>query len=261
MIPRAYITAWRQTAPWQNDAQVEQDLVIERAIVEVFSDEFLRESLAFRGGTALYKLYKISQPRYSEDIDLVKKEEGPVGKMIDHLRERLKFLGKARVNRSEMSTTLIFNFESEILPVVKLKLKVETNCNEAFTVQGYKEAVFKVKSAWFNGKADIVTFSLEELLGTKLRALYQRRKGRDLFDLYHVLTSMDVNDKAIVNIFNQYLSFQNLKVSRKQFVENLSLKMKDLEFLGDTEGLLRPDVKYFPEAAFDLVIARLISLV
>ena len=27
MIPRAHVTAWRATAPWPTDAQIEQDLV------------------------------------------------------------------------------------------------------------------------------------------------------------------------------------------------------------------------------------------
>ena len=45
---------------------VEQDLVICRALVSIFSDEFLRANLAFRGGTALHKLYLSPQPRYSE---------------------------------------------------------------------------------------------------------------------------------------------------------------------------------------------------
>ena len=35
MIQQAYITAWRATAPWQDDAQVEQDLVLSRAVVEI----------------------------------------------------------------------------------------------------------------------------------------------------------------------------------------------------------------------------------
>ncbi len=39
MIPRAHVTAWRAKAPWASDAQVEQDLVVSRAIVELFSDE------------------------------------------------------------------------------------------------------------------------------------------------------------------------------------------------------------------------------
>jgi len=57
MIPRAHITAWRRTAPWSSDAQVEQDLVISRALVEIYSEPALSSSLAFRGGTALHKLY------------------------------------------------------------------------------------------------------------------------------------------------------------------------------------------------------------
>ena len=36
MIPKAHITAWRARAPWLLDAQVEQDLIICRAIVELF---------------------------------------------------------------------------------------------------------------------------------------------------------------------------------------------------------------------------------
>lgn len=71
MIPQAYITEWSNNVPWQTNEQVEQDLVICRALVALFQDDFLAENLAFRGGTALHKLYLQPQPRYSEDIDLV----------------------------------------------------------------------------------------------------------------------------------------------------------------------------------------------
>ena len=57
MIPKAYIDAWRSVAPWNESSQVEQDLVLTRAVVELFSNNFLKENLAFRGGTALHKLY------------------------------------------------------------------------------------------------------------------------------------------------------------------------------------------------------------
>ena len=65
MISRAHITAWRANAPWSTDAQVEQDLVLSRALVEIFSDPLLGKHLAFRGGTDLYKLYLLPPPRYS----------------------------------------------------------------------------------------------------------------------------------------------------------------------------------------------------
>jgi predicted nucleotidyltransferase component of viral defense system len=57
MIPKADIVAWRQTAPWVSDAQVEQDLIISRALVCMFQDTSISEQLAFKGGTALHKLF------------------------------------------------------------------------------------------------------------------------------------------------------------------------------------------------------------
>ncbi len=86
MIPRDYITEWRATAPWVQDFQVEQDLVISRALVDIFSHPLLRDTLAFRGGTALYKLYLKPAARYSEDIDLVQIKAEPAGDMMGALR-------------------------------------------------------------------------------------------------------------------------------------------------------------------------------
>ena len=44
MIPRASITAWRKAAPWGDNTQVEQDLVLSRALVELFSRPVLPEN-------------------------------------------------------------------------------------------------------------------------------------------------------------------------------------------------------------------------
>ena len=97
MIPQAYITAWGQHVPWQTPEQIEQDLVICRALVQIFADPLLAASLAFRGGTALNKLYLQPQPRYSEDIDLVQITAGPFGPLIDRLRDVLDFLGRPQI--------------------------------------------------------------------------------------------------------------------------------------------------------------------
>ena len=50
MIPRDYITEWRGQAPWVQDFQVEQDLIISKALINIFSHPLLRDTLAFRGG-------------------------------------------------------------------------------------------------------------------------------------------------------------------------------------------------------------------
>jgi predicted nucleotidyltransferase component of viral defense system len=82
VIPRDYITEWRTHAPWLTDAQVEQDLVISKALVDIYSHPLLKGSLAFRGGTALYKLHIKPPARYSEDIDLVQVKVEPAGPVM-----------------------------------------------------------------------------------------------------------------------------------------------------------------------------------
>ena len=97
MIPFDYITEWRATAPWVQDAQVEQDLVLSRALVAIFQAPTLASSLAFRGGSALYKLHLIPAARYSEDLDFVQTTPGPIGAVLDAVRGALdSWLGMPR---------------------------------------------------------------------------------------------------------------------------------------------------------------------
>ncbi len=49
MIPESAVVEWRETVPWAEDLQVEQDLIICRALVAIYKDEFLSKCLAFRG--------------------------------------------------------------------------------------------------------------------------------------------------------------------------------------------------------------------
>src|SRR5690606_32238217 len=113
---------------WQTNEQVEQDLVICRALVDIFNDDYLAGHRAFRDGTALHKLYIQPQPRYSEDIDLVQRKAGPSGQVLDRLWDELGFLGKAKVEVGDMMTTMKFHFESEIAPIMPLRLKLKINC-------------------------------------------------------------------------------------------------------------------------------------
>ena len=175
MIPQAYITEWSQQVPWQTNEQVEQDLVICRALVEIFSDEWLANSLAFRGGTALHKLYLKPQPRYSEDIDLVQIRAEPIKETIQHLQAVLAFLGESSVKPRRDGTQIICRFDSEFPPSIRLRLKIEVNTREHFTVLGLQQFPFEVKSSWFNGSCTLTTYSLEELLGTKGPISAQKR--------------------------------------------------------------------------------------
>lgn len=261
MIPQAFILEWGQQVPWQSNEQVEQDLVICRALVALFSDDWLARRLAFRGGTALHKLYLQPQPRYSEDIDLVQITSEPFGQIADRIKERLSFLGEPKRSLKAHNFTLQFRFESEFPPVVKLRLKVETNTREHFTVLGTKQLPFELRSSWFEGSCELTTYSLEELLGTKLRALYQRKKGRDLFDLSVALKqNKALNLDAILLSYREYMRFSiETPPTKGEFLMNLEVKMRDHEFLGDTTALLRPSLSYNQQEAYEMVKALLIE--
>src|SRR5665213_3905959 len=121
LIPHGYIAEWRAQAPWPDDFQVEQDLVISRVLVEIFSHPVLRDALAFRGGTALYKLH-LRPARYSEDIDLVQTRAEPAGPMMDALRSVLDpWLGKPRWKQTDGRVTFLYRFNSEGVPATPLK--------------------------------------------------------------------------------------------------------------------------------------------
>lgn len=261
MIPQAAINQWRKTAPWPQDAQVEQDLILSRALVEIFQNEEVFKSLVLRGGTALHKLYVDEPLRYSEDIDLVQHTEGPIGPILDGLRDRLDpLLGKPRRERNPGTVTLLYRMESEIPPVVQLKLKVEINSREHFDVFGVVEKAFEVQSLWYAGKAQVKTYTLEELMGTKLRALYQRRKGRDLFDQWVALEKKSTNPAKIVETFKRYMAEGKTKVSQKEFKRNLEEKMGSVSFHNDLRPLLKPSVEYDAAKASQMVNKRLLDL-
>jgi predicted nucleotidyltransferase component of viral defense system len=262
MIPKSYIDAWRSSAPWIETSQVEQDLAISRAVVEIFSNDYLKENLAFRGGTALHKLYLQPQARYSEDIDLVQLHSGPAKPMLEAIRDQLLFLGgkdDREVKLNEHNCTVNYQFETEVPPPPKIRVKLEINTREHFNVLGLQKKNFSVVNPWYDGSAEVTTYLPEELLGTKLRALYQRKKGRDLFDLYYAIENLDPDTDKIIECFHTYMDRQGNKApTAREYEINLEEKMSDEEFIGDITALLRPEIEYNQDEAFRSVFRLVI---
>jgi predicted nucleotidyltransferase component of viral defense system len=266
MIPAMHITAWANVAPWAELGQIEQDLIISRAVIEVFSDEFLRNELRFRGGTALNKLHFPEPLRYSEDIDLVRTTHGPIGPILDRLREVLHWLGDAAFTQSLVAPKLIYQIEPEH-GGPPLRLKVEINTRETTAFDGPHEIGHAVDNPWFSGEVAIPTFTPEEMLATKLRALLQRDKGRDLLDLSHAMSVLDgVNAARLIEIFLEYLLQDGIAISRAQAEERMWAKLENPGFLSDIRPLLSADAadELTDDAvmiAFARVMTDLVSLI
>jgi predicted nucleotidyltransferase component of viral defense system len=239
MIPAQNIIAWSKHAPWPEQRQIEQDLIIVRALVELFSDPFLRKELRFRGGTALNKLHFPKPLRYSEDIDLVRTTAGGIGPILDRIRDILTpWLGNPRFDQSEVAPKFRFRTNAEDDSGI-IRLKVEINTREREAYDPVVTFPFKVENPWFSGAAEIPAFSNEELLSTKLRALLQRNKGRDLIDLSHSLDIFETLDtKRIVDLFGRYLKLSDQAISRAQAEQRMFEKLERADFLADVKPLL-----------------------
>jgi predicted nucleotidyltransferase component of viral defense system len=104
-------------------------------------------------------------------------------------------------------------------------------------------------------------YHLDEFLGTKLRALYQRKKGRDLYDLWLALGTAKPNPDRVVVCFQRYIDHDGAAVTRAQFEANLAAKLASAAFLEDLHPLLPAEFEYDPakaaEAVRDAFIAKL----
>lgn len=118
---------------------------------------------------------------------------------------------------------------------------------------------YAINNEWFSGKSNIRTYSIEELMGTKLRALYQRAKGRDLYDLWMTITQLKIDCKKILEGFHYYCSKQNIKISRTEFEKNLSDKMQSTDFLSDAKKVLPEDYSWNPGQAYKVVLSKLVE--
>jgi predicted nucleotidyltransferase component of viral defense system len=141
-----------------------------------------------------------------------------------------------------------------------MRLKIEINTREHFNVLGLKELPYKVESSWFSGECHLIGYELEELLGTKLRALYQRRKGRDLFDLYWAMTHRHVDAEKVARCYKKYMEFSvDNPPTQKQFIANMEEKIMMKEFTDDVYLILKKGVQYADREAWEVVKNKLVK--
>lgn len=259
MIQKIFIDAWRhQQAPWPTSTMVEQDLIISRALIELYNNFKVSENLVFRGGTALNKLFLKPASRYSEDIDLVQSKAEPIGETLSAIRSVLdNWLGEPKRKLTERSAKLIYHYKTnEDLPA---KLKIEINTTEHYNFFDYLNIPFKVNSKWFSGEAQVKTYQLDELMGSKLRALHQRRKGRDLFDLWLLLSKNMLDLTKVIQVFKAHGEYTGQIITKKTFEQSMLEKAKNEDFRNEITNLITSNIEWNFDAAYNMVVNDIIA--
>jgi len=277
LLTRRDIVAHQSLVPWPNQRQVEQDLLLCQAMIALFSDDFLKGQVAMRGGTLLHKVHLAPASRYSEDIDLVVIGDRPK----DHINKAIRrvladLLGKPKksiwnsvklavrnaVRPSEI-LQLTYQVPSQADPRGKpLEIVVEANVTERKPHRDIAILSFSHEFRGANASANVNGFDIHEMLGTKMRAMFQRKRGRDLFDLYWAMTNspVPVELTEIIESFVHYMKQEDTVAERDEFIDILKNHLNDHSFLNDMKPLLRTDIGYDPLEAGDYVIENLLSL-
>ena len=248
MIPRPALTQWRQQAPWQTDLQVEQDLLLSILAIRVAHHHYLGDRLAWRGGTCLHKLHLAAPWRYSEDLDYVLVDENPDhGRVADALRGVVADMGMG-VHHSEVTPTRV-NVYADTEATVggdRIRVKFEVNCADARPVLDPVHLPHSVTTRWRTQRADVLTFQAPELIGTKIRALAQRRKGRDLSDMWLARRELVIDDTDLAVAGHHYLNHEGIEPAHLR--QQLAAHTTDRDFTHDLD-LLTTD----PYDGFDVV--------
>lgn len=260
MIPQAFITEWQARAPWPQPFQIEQDLILSRLMIEIATRAPLAEEFVMRGGTCLHKLHLPKPYRYSEDLDYVRRTKTGIGIYLDALRELAADIGLEvhSVEQKRTAVSIVLDAEPTTLPG-RIRIKIETNILETEFFEEPIAIEHAVESRWWEGEARVPTFALTEMMATKLRALYQRGKGRDLFDLWLVLTNDEPNTATIVAGLRHYMG--ETVFSYRDLAANVRAKLEDADFRSDLDPLVLavPD-RYTVDGAADLVMEQLGAL-
>jgi predicted nucleotidyltransferase component of viral defense system len=275
-ITRQDILAHQAVVPWSAPCQIEQDLLLCRALVALFDDAFLSSQIAMRGGTLLHKVHLAPPARYSEDIDLVVVGTRPA----EHIRRAIRrvlmdVLGSPKASVWDTITLTIrntvkpsrvlritYSIRSIIEPGRTLDIVVEANVTERKPHRSVVEMPFSFPLRDKPIQTRIKGYDIHEMLGTEMRALFQRRRGRDLFDLYWALTKSGnpVDPSAVIESFQHYLKQEGTRAGRAEYIGILEGHLEDGGFCSDTESLLRHGIDYDPRSAGNYVIDNLLNL-
>lgn len=272
MISARELVQWRPFAPWSSDLMVEQDFLISQAVAAIFEDKFLKGQVAMRGGTVLHKAHLAPASRYSEDIDLVLVGDRPsghvkkaltrvlhplLGSPVESVMTDIQLTVRNLVAKSKIiRSTYIYDPTSDDAALAHLKVEVNTNENKSFfplvTVQVQSPGPAEARHV------DVVSYDLDEMLGTKLRALLQREHGRDLFDIVwawetsqqpHAVSK--VSPDRVGEAFRYYMSQEGSTFSAANIKTELARRMKSRKFLSDMDGYLASGRTYSPQDAYE----------
>lgn len=233
----------------------ELDYRLVKTLDAIYNDPYLSTRLCMKGGTAINKLYLLETSRLSVDLDF-----NHIGPKEEVLKERPEI----RVKLTELLKKLDNSYEIHSehryeLTRIKSRYKTQKGTTANFKLEISHVERFPIISPVKKpiktpaGVANVLTYTLEELTATKLRALLERQKGRDIYDLYFI-SKLNPDPKITRKMFLYYFYRSRKVFNPKIHYNNLVKKYKGKNIIDDVSSFIKPTVTFnLKKAAKDVI--------
>lgn len=220
----------------------EKDYLQDLLLFSIYSN--VGEELIFKGGTCLYKVYKLN--RFSEDLDFTLTKKLDIEKIANKIMTNLMLLNiKGKIKE-------IKNYRNEINIRLLLKgplykgskekqcfIPLNISMREQLLLEPNKESIIPLYKEIPN--FEIFAMQEKEILAEKVRAIFTRMKPRDIYDLWFLVTKKNIIFD--LQLINKKLALYNLKFNLNEFKTRIE-KMKGL-WLVDLKNLMIADLIEF----------------
>ena len=254
LINKEQIIEWQKEERFKRSVHAEKDLYIEFFLSVFPQNQWLFKHLIFKGGTALHKIHLEKSLRFSEDMDFEHRDNSKIQttlNKIDLFLNKMNFNKKTERAKNNYKVSALY--ESPITEETE-KLKIEISDREDFSILGYTQKPLRINNVCFSSEIMIGTYDINEILSQKTRALYQRNKGRDLYDLFVSQLHPDFDIEKIAQCFIRHMtdekSENSMMPAEKDFITRLKRKEQSDFFLDDVFDFLKTDVQYNQGNAF-----------
>ena len=183
---------------------IEKDLVIS-IVLAIISDSpafsWCSDKLIFRGGTCIKKVFYPDETRFSEDIDLMGLNIEEAGLFMRSVNKLVGMnLGVTSFDSTEVqySNERGLDFMLYYTSVLQQKDHISFNLSTAYPMERIQKRAVIVEP-YLQINPSILTLGIKEILAEKTRALLQRRKPRDLFDVWFLIKNKELElDRSLL---------------------------------------------------------------
>ena len=163
-------------------------------VLQVITDSALGKTLIFKGGTALHHCY-LEQYRFSEDLDFSANRQpmelGEARKIfadIDYLQIKKDYLSGATIKIEKLQ------YAGPLTQPNSLKVEIDFLQNVALPPQ-----TLAYHNVW-GLEFSVAVMDIREICAEKIRAMSDRARYRDFYDMYLVLDTHDIDLKEVVEL-------------------------------------------------------------